>query len=111
MDDTTVCYVAQTPQGGWRIVDSRVSLDSVVHAWLAGRQPEAIADSLPSLSLEQIHGAIAFYLRHREDIDTYLADQDERWEELRQQCEAANGPLRRRIRARRDAYAAVGGDR
>jgi len=103
MEEATASYVSRTVEGGWRVAGTRVSLDSVVHAYLEGQSPEAIADSLPSLSLEQIHGAIAFYLRHREEVEQYLAEQDERWERLRDESERANGPLLERIRAGRGA--------
>lgn len=72
--EATTSYVCRTSEGGWRIVGSRVSLDSVVYAHREGRSPEAIADAFPSLSLEQIYGAIAFYLRHRAEIDQHLVD-------------------------------------
>jgi len=101
MAETAIGYVHQTPEGGWRIAGSRVSLDSVVHAHREGLSPEAIADAFPSLSLEQVYGAIAFYLRHRAEIDPYLADQNVRWEELRHESEAAHGPLLERVRAHR----------
>jgi uncharacterized protein (DUF433 family) len=103
MVETAAIYVFQTLDGGWRIADSRVSLDSVLHAYLEGQSPEAIALDFPSLSLEQIHGALAFYLRHRKEIDRYLVAQNARWQQLREQSEAANASLLNRLRARRDA--------
>ncbi|MCZ6793179.1 MAG: DUF433 domain-containing protein [Planctomycetota bacterium] len=66
---------------------SRVSLDSLVRAYWEGRMPEAIAADFPSLSLEQIHGAIAFYLGHRDEIDAYLASQGTKWDALRTESE------------------------
>jgi len=51
---------------------SRVSLDSVVYAFLRGESPDGIAESFPALNLEQVYGAIAFYLSHRDTIDAYL---------------------------------------
>jgi uncharacterized protein (DUF433 family) len=91
-------YVTQTPQGGWRIAGTRVSLDSVVHAYWNGRLPEAIAADFPSLTLEQVHGAIAFYLGHRSLIDQYLAQQDARWQQFQQESAARHGPLLQRVR-------------
>jgi len=101
MVETAISYVFQTAEGGWRIADSRVSLDSVVHAYLEGKSPETIAEDFPTLSLEQIHGALAFYLRHRAEMDRYLAAQDARWEQLREDSEATHGPLLNRLRAHR----------
>jgi len=91
-------YVHQTPEGSWRLSGSRVSLDSVVHSYWEGQSPEAIAEDFPTLSLEQIHGAIAFYLRHRQEIDQYMASQEKRWEEFRLESQAKHSPLVKRIR-------------
>ncbi len=103
MIQTPVTYVQKTPQGGWRICDSRVSLDSIVQAYWQGDAPEAIVADFPSLSPEQVHGAIASYLRNRDEIDGYLIAQDARWEELRKSSEARCGPLLQRIRLARHA--------
>ena len=62
--------------------------------------PESIAVDFPSLSLEQIHGAIAFYLGRREEVDSYLSSQGKRWDALRGESEARHAGLLQRIRAR-----------
>ena len=59
--------------GGYWIVNSRVSLDSVAYAFLSGQSAESIAQSFPALTLEQVYGAVAFYLANRSDVDSYLA--------------------------------------
>jgi uncharacterized protein (DUF433 family) len=105
MIETPVTYVTQLPEGGWRVTGSRVSLDSIVHAYLGGESPEAITESFPTLSLEQIHGAIAFYLRCRNEIDQHLVEQDARREKLLQESEASHGPFLSRLRARREGGA------
>src|SRR5215510_6083371 len=64
-------YVIQV-NDAYRIADARVSLDSVVYAWLEGQSPETIADNFPVLTLEEVYGAITFYLSNREAIDEYL---------------------------------------
>ena len=104
---TTSEYVTQTPDGGWRVTGSRVSLDSVVHAYWDGRLPEAIVADFPTLTLEQVHGAIAFYLRHRAEIDRYISTQDEQWSAVRAESEAKHGPLLRRIRRVAESPAGV----
>jgi uncharacterized protein (DUF433 family) len=75
-------YVILT-NGAYRIGDSRVSLDSVVYAWIEGQSPETIADNFPVLTLEEVYGAIAFYLSNREAIDEYLREKKAEFEELR----------------------------
>ena len=64
-------YVEQR-DGVYMVVGSRVSLDSVVCAFLSGQSAEAIAQAFPALSLEQVYGAITYYLAHRDDVDRYL---------------------------------------
>lgn len=58
--------------GGYYVHGTRVSLDSLVYAFLRGESPEGIAESFPALSLEQVYGAITFYLANQRVIDAYL---------------------------------------
>ena len=58
--------------GVYRVAGTRVALDSIVRRFWEGDAPEAIVQSFPVLTLEQVYGAIAYYLRHQECIDTYL---------------------------------------
>jgi len=44
------------------VTGTRVSLDSIVYAFLSGQSAEAIAQAFPVLSLEQVYGAITYYL-------------------------------------------------
>src|SRR5207237_950395 len=57
----TTSYVTQV-DGAYRITGTRVSLDSVVYAFLNGSSPESIVDSFPVLSLEQVYGAVTLPL-------------------------------------------------
>lgn len=67
--------LVERPGGNdYYIAGSRVSLDSVVYAFLRGESPEGIVDSWPSLTLEQVFGALSFYLANREAVDQYLAE-------------------------------------
>jgi uncharacterized protein (DUF433 family) len=72
--------------GGYFLKGARVSLDSVVYAFLRGESPEGIAESFPALGLEQIFGALAFYLANREIVDRYLSEGRQEFETLRQQA-------------------------
>ncbi|OFW42695.1 MAG: hypothetical protein A3J29_10415 [Acidobacteria bacterium RIFCSPLOWO2_12_FULL_67_14b] len=54
------------------VVGSRVSLDSIVYAFLDGQSAEAIAHAFHVLTLEQVFGAITYYLAHRGEVDRYL---------------------------------------
>ena len=77
-------------EGAYRIINKRVSLDSIVYAFLAGQSPESIGQSFPTLTLEEVYGAIAFYLANRTVIDPYLAEGEQQFETLRQQSRETN---------------------
>lgn len=72
------------PRIAYRIADTRISLDSIVYAWRQGESPEGIIDSFSSLTLEQVHGALAFYLANQAMIDEYLLQAEKDYEQLRQ---------------------------
>lgn len=96
-------YVEQR-DGAYRIAGTRVSLDSVVYAFRRGASPESIQRSFPLLTLEQIYGAIAFYLANAEEVDTYLLAGEEEFEEMRRTARAAHPDWYEKLdRARKEA--------
>src|ERR1700760_3758957 len=66
-------YVEQR-NGGFYVADTRVSLDSIVYAFKAGDSPETIRQNFSSLRLEQVYGAIAFYLAHQQEVDANIRE-------------------------------------
>src|ERR1700733_9743700 len=76
---------------------TRVSLDSVVYAFLRGESPEGIAESFPALTLEQVLGSLAFYLANRDKIGQYLREGKEDFERLREQAHQNNPGLYARL--------------
>ena len=48
-----------------RVEGTRVGIEHLLTAYLAGSLPEEIALEYPTVTLEQVHGGIAWYLRHR----------------------------------------------
>ncbi len=82
-----------------RLKGHRVGIDDVLYYYLEGYTPEEIAANLPSLSLEEIHATITYYLRNRSEMDAYLARLAE-WREQRYREWAANPPpVVQRLRA------------
>jgi uncharacterized protein (DUF433 family) len=76
--------------GVYRVAGSRVSLASIVYAFLSGQTAESIAQSFPVLTLEHVYGAITFYLAHRGEIDRYLKAQEEDYEAKRTAARASD---------------------
>lgn len=81
----------------YRIGDTRVSLDSVVYSWLQGDSPETIADNFPVLTLEEVYGAIAFYLANQDMLDEYFRQAEVHADTLKQQWRDSNSALYRRL--------------
>lgn len=69
-------YVEQR-NGGYYVKGTRVSLDSIVYSFREGESPETIRQNFPSLTLEQVYGAITFYLAHQADVDTNIREGEE----------------------------------
>lgn len=82
-----------------RVGDSQVLLDIVVREYNNGAEPEAIAHGFPTLDLADVYHAIAYYLRHRKEIDDYLQVRSQEAEVLRREIEA-HQPGRRELRAK-----------
>lgn len=100
-------YITKLENGAYRIADTRVSLDSVVYAFWDGKSPEKIADSFPFLTLEQVYGAIAFYLANQSEIDEYIKQGEIEFEKLSQEWSKKNRALYQKIeRARKELKAA-----
>src|SRR5687767_5819017 len=77
-------------EGDYWVAGTRVSLDSVVYAFHAGQTAESIAQMFPVLTLEQVYGAVAYYLAHRVEIDNYLSKARGDFEALRQASRQAD---------------------
>jgi uncharacterized protein (DUF433 family) len=83
--------------GGYWVAGTRVSLDSIVYAFLRGAAPEGIAQFYPVLSLEEVYGAIAFYLANQVEIDALLVKNDREFELLQKQTRDANPSLYKKL--------------
>ena len=82
-------YVEKRDEGFW-IAGKRISLDSIVYAFRRGQSPESIRRSFPLLNLEEIYGAIAFYLANQAEIDLYLIREEKEFEKMRQDSRATD---------------------
>jgi uncharacterized protein (DUF433 family) len=94
-------YVQVDEHGVMRIGTTRVMLDSLVAGFEQGHSPETIQQQFPALSLEEVYGAITYYLSHRDDVQAYLHRQEALWKALRAEAETQASPVVKRLRARR----------
>ena len=91
-------YVEQRDKGYW-IEGTRISLDSVIYSFLNGDSPESIARNFPLISLEQVYGAIAFYLANREIVDVYLEEGEAEFQQLQQSFRERSPVLYQKLKA------------
>ena len=86
-----------------RIHNSRVSLDSVLHAYNEGATPEEIVYRFPVLQLDAVYAVISYALQHPEFVNDYLQkrqiQQASLQKEIKQQF--PRDGLRARLLARR----------
>ena len=93
--------------GNYYVAGSRISLDSIVFAFSRGESPETICQNFELLRLEEVYGAITYYLANQAEIDAYITRQKEKWEEGRRNAEPLPAELRERLMRARDELHAV----
>jgi uncharacterized protein (DUF433 family) len=96
----------EDPIGTLRVGQSRVLLELVIRAFQDGATPEVIVQRYPSVTLTDIYGVIAYYLRHQADIEQYLAQREQQAVQTERRIESGQrdlGDIRSRLLARRSA--------
>lgn len=94
-------YVEFKNQGYW-IIGTRISLESIVYAFRQGLSPESTAQSYPLLDLEQVYGAISFYLANRSEIDAYLIAEEQAFEAMPQPLQVDAPALHQKLLAAKE---------
>lgn len=87
-----------------RVGKSRISLDLVVEQYDNGVTPEDMVRAYDTLVLADVYAVIAYYLRHRDEVRTYLKRRAEESAALRAKIEAERPRVaREELLARRPA--------
>lgn len=84
------------------VAGTRISLDSIVHAFRRGESPETICQNYDLLRLEEVYGAIAYYLANQVQVDAYLDRQDGKWADGKRNAEPLPDELRQRLKQARE---------
>jgi uncharacterized protein (DUF433 family) len=71
-------YIEQR-DGGYYIKGTRVPLDCIVFEFRNGASPESIRQTIPTLGLEQVYGAVAFYLGHQDAVESSMREAEQAW--------------------------------
>ena len=100
---TEIIPLQTDADGVVRVGNTRVTLDTVIGAFLDGASAEEIVCHYPVLVLADIYAVIAYYLRHRSAVDAYLQQRKLQSENIRSQNETRFDPsgVRERLLARR----------
>lgn len=79
--------------GALRVGGSRVLLELVIRSFQDGATPETIVQRYATLTLPDVYAVIAYYLRHRDEVEAYLARREKQAEELRRNIESRQGDM------------------
>ncbi|MFQ4140351.1 DUF433 domain-containing protein [Nodosilinea sp. PGN35] len=79
--------------GAIRVGNSRVLLELVIRAFQDGAPPETIVQRYSTLSLSDVYSTIGYYLRHQQEIESYLSEREQLAESVRQQLSEAQPDL------------------
>ena len=68
--------------GALRVGNSRVLMEIVVRAFQDDATPETIVQRYTTLALLDVYAVLAYYLRHPNEIEEYLARREQRAKEV-----------------------------
>ena len=90
-------------EGVIHVAKTRVTLDTVISAFLEGATAEEVVQQYPSLELADVYAVIGYYLRQRVEVDNYLQQHQQLAERIRRENESHLDPtgVRARLLAKR----------
>jgi uncharacterized protein (DUF433 family) len=104
----TATFTATIPlktdkDGVIRVSKTRVTLDTIVSAFLEGLTAEEIAVQYPVVPLADVYSVIGYYLHQKKKVETYLKRREKIAEQVRKQNEARfdQSGIRQRLLARK----------
>lgn len=81
-----------------RLKGTRIGIETILYDYIyRARTAEEIAQTYPSLSLEQVYATILYYLKNRQVVEQYLTDWIEHGERMRAEQRQNPSPARRRL--------------
>ncbi len=90
---------------GYGVIGKRVPLESIVYAYLTGYTPSAIHEAFPTLTPNEVIGAIDFYEGHKDDVEATFAEDAGDLERLREAARKRYPELYRKLEETRRSLA------
>lgn len=81
-----------------RLKGTRIGIETILGHYLAGVNPELIAEWYPELSLEQVFATLTYYFANREQIDRQLRESNEWFDAQWKQQQVDPSPVVKRLR-------------
>jgi uncharacterized protein (DUF433 family) len=88
----TIPKPVRSVEGVLKVADTRISLDTVVYHFNNGEDVAEIQDQYDSMSLAQVHSAIAYYLHNKTEVDRYLAKREIERAKIKREIQAEFPP-------------------
>jgi len=103
IEPTQPVPLATGADGVIRVAGTRVTLDTVAHAFERGATAEEIVQQYPALPLAEVYSVLGYLLRHQSEVAAYLAARTEWGATVRTENERRSDPkgIRARLLARR----------
>ena len=100
---TTTLPLKMDKDGVIRVSKTRVTLDTIVAAFLEGLTAEEIATQYPVIPLADVYSVVGYYLHQKKKVDAYLTRRQKLAEKVRLQNEAkfSTSNVRKRLLARK----------
>ena len=96
-------YVKANRYGVLHVGGVRIALESLVHLYDEGYSAESIGREYPTLTLEQIYGALTFFLANESSVRRYISEQHAEWDCLEAEAVGRPDALDEKLRVAREA--------
>jgi uncharacterized protein (DUF433 family) len=67
--------LAPDETGTIRVAKTRVTLETLIEQFRAGATVQDLTERFTVLTAADVHAVLAYYLRHKDEVDRYLAEQ------------------------------------
>lgn len=107
IEQTQPVPLAANADGVIRVAGTRVTLETVAHAFERGATAEEIVQQYPSLALADVYAVLGYILRHQAEVAAYISQRATDGAAVRQENERRfdSQGVRARLLARREASA------